>query len=136
MTAFRTFLFTVAALSAACLAGSPIFTAGPALAEEKVDAKLAGARFGQALGSELICYGLKSTEKAKALPAKYTGDDAAAFSRESDKVLAAWREAATCKNAKGPNECRLLFEASCSAAFREIGPNGTSIPGLVEQKTK
>lgn len=101
---------------------------------ETMDPRLAGARFGQALGAKLLCYGMRTTNKAEALPNQYTGADAKIFTRESDKVLDAWRKASTCHEAKGPNECRLLYEASCRMAFREIGPNGSELPGLIEPK--
>ncbi len=84
----------------------------------------AGARHGQALGVALICYGLHTTPAVQRLPAEYAGDARAAFESESQKTLAAWREAGSCKAAGGPNACRLVHEWSCRAALLEIGPEG------------
>jgi hypothetical protein len=95
----------------------------------------AGARYGQALGVALICYGLRTTPAMDRLPSQYTGDARTEFDSESEKTLAAWREAGSCKKAGGPNPCRLVHEWSCSAALKEIGPEGTALRGLVEQKT-
>lgn len=111
-------------------AAEPPKEAGPPL-----DAREAGARYGQALGVALVCYGLRTTPAADRLASAYaqTGHDA--FQAEADKVLAAWREASSCRNAGGPNPCRLVYEWSCRDAIREIGPQGSKIPGLVEEKS-
>lgn len=96
----------------------------------------AGARHGQAMGVVLLCYGLKTTPALDRLPEKYTGTDRAAFDDESRKVIAAWQDAGSCQQQRDPNICRLTYEWSCSAAVREIGPDGTVLPGLVEPKTE
>jgi hypothetical protein len=95
----------------------------------------AGARYGQALGVALICYGLRTTPALERLASQYGGDARTQFDAESAKTLAAWREAGSCKKAGGPNACRLVHEWSCGSALLEIGPDGTVLPGLVEQKT-
>ncbi|MBX9862692.1 MAG: hypothetical protein K2Y42_08050 [Hyphomicrobium sp.] len=95
----------------------------------------AGARHGQALGVALICYGLRTTPAVDRLPTQYQGEAKAQFDAESAKILTSWREASSCKKAGGPNACRLVYEWSCAAALREIGPEGTALPGLVEKKT-
>lgn len=105
-----------------------------ARAADPLDARQAGARYGQALGVALVCYGLKTTPAVERLPTNYTGADADLFKAESEKVLLAWRDAKTCKKAGGPNECRLIHEWSCRDAVLEIGPEGTKLPGLVEPK--
>lgn len=94
-----------------------------------------GARYGQALGVALICYGLRTTPALERLPSQYAGDARTEFESESEKTLAAWREAGSCKKAGGPNACRLVHAWSCRAALNEIGPEGSILPGLVEQKT-
>lgn len=131
-------LAMLAVLSAACFevaqAGAP---ANPAEAPGRplIPPREAGARYGQGLGVALICYGLRTTPAFEQLPSQYGGQDRAAFDAETEKVLAAWREASTCKKAGGPNACRLIHEWSCSAAVREIGPQGTVLPGLIEANT-
>lgn len=103
-------------------------------AAETMTARQAGARHGQALGVALVCYGLHTTPEINKLASKYRGSDADDFKAQSEKVLLTWKDATSCKSAGGPNECRLLHEWSCRDAVREIGPNGTAVPGLVEAK--
>lgn len=95
----------------------------------------AGARYGQALGVALICYGLRTTPAVDRLASQYQGDARTQFDAESEKIATSWRETGSCKKAGGPNACRLVHAWSCAAALREIGPEGTVLPGLVEQKT-
>lgn len=102
---------------------------GPTLA-----AREAGARHGQAMGVALLCYGLRTTSTVDRLASRFTGPDHTAFDEESDKVIAAWHAAGTCRRQGDPNVCRLTYEWSCSAAVREIGPAGSALPGLVEPK--
>jgi hypothetical protein len=130
----------VAALSAAIGArpsagGSQAPAAGDTATANALDPREAGARYGQALGVALICYGLRTTPATDRLKEKYSGADREAFQTEADKVLSAWREASTCRAAGGPNACRLAYEWNCQAALREIGPHGTKLPGLVAEKT-
>ena len=100
----------------------------------EAEARAAGARYGQAAGVTLVCHGLTTTDAVAALKARFAGETAKAFDEEATKVLAAWRDLYTCKNATGPNECRLSHDFSCGAAMREIGPGGTAIPGLIAPK--
>jgi prophage DNA circulation protein len=99
-----------------------------------LSARDAGARYGQALGVALVCYGLRTRPEALAsLAATYS--DASGredFQAEADKVLKSWQEASSCQRAGGPNTCRLIHEWSCRDALLEIGPSGTKAPGLVE----
>lgn len=101
----------------------------------KLEPREAGARYGQALGATLVCDGLRTTDAVPLLPATYADKDRQAFDREADKVLTAWREASICHAAGGPNPCRLAHIWSCRDALREIGPDGTKLPGLIQQKT-
>jgi hypothetical protein len=138
--------FAVGALAAAALcavigAGAHAGTPGAATggdanaAAVSLDPREAGARYGQAMGVALVCYGLRTTPATDRLKAKYSGADQDAFQTEAEKVLSAWREASTCQSAGGPNACRLAHEWSCQAALREIGPRGSKLPGLITEKT-
>lgn len=120
---------TMAATALVLIAGTQGF-AGTA----RLEPREAGARYGQALGVALVCYGLRTTSATEKLQSAYSGGDKAAFQAEADKVLSAWREASGCRTAGGPNSCRLAHEWSCRDAVREIGPDGTKFPGLVEAK--
>ncbi len=94
----------------------------------------AGARYGQALGVELMCLDLRIQPTAEALKGKFEGTDLAAFTAQSEKVLGMWKDALSCKHAGGPNECKLSHMWSCQEAVKEIGPQGTKIPGLIGPK--
>jgi hypothetical protein len=48
--------------------------------------------------------------------------------------LDAWKATQTCKNAGGPNTCKLSQVWSCQEALKEIGPEGTIVRGLVAPK--
>lgn len=113
----------------------PMTAPAPSSPPGVLDAREAGARYGQALGVELICYTLRTTPALEHLPGRYTGADRAAFDAEAGKVLSAWREASTCRKAGGPNPCRLVYEWSCREAMREIGPEGHRLPGLIDIKS-
>ena len=82
----------------------------------------------------IVCYGLKATQRVEVLRAQYRDADLSEFDAEAAKILEAWKETATCKNAHGPNECKLSHVWSCQQALREIGPEGTAVPGLVEPR--
>lgn len=82
----------------------------------------------------LVCYGMRITDAPEALKTKYQGEALAAFNEEAEKVLVAWQDVLSCKYAGGPNQCRLSHAYSCAAAMKEIGPQGTKLPGLVEEK--
>jgi hypothetical protein len=94
----------------------------------------AGARYGQAAGVALVCYGMRTTGASEVLRANYKGDDLAAFTDQADRILTMWKDTHSCKNAKGPNECRLSQAFSCAEALKEIGPAGSKLRGLVEAK--
>lgn len=101
-------------------------------ASERLSAREAGVRYGQALGAVLVCYGLKATPGVEALRSAYGGGEAGLFKAEADKIVEAWQDAKGCRRSGGPNECRLSIEWSCQEALREIGPAGSRLPGLVE----
>lgn len=82
----------------------------------------------------LLCYGLRITDRVTELRARYQGADLAEFDLEAGKVLEAWRMARTCERANGPNECKVSQQWNCLQALREIGPEGSAVPGLVEPK--
>lgn len=93
----------------------------------------AGLRYGQALGSARVCYGLRTTKAAEELARTYQGSEGEIFHAKADKIIVSWEAALSCTKAGGPNECRLIYEMSCRDAYREIGPEGSRLPGLVER---
>lgn len=99
-----------------------------------LSAKDAGARYGEAAGAVLVCYGLKITPRVAALRARYQGDELAEFDAQAGKILSAWRETLNCTHADGPNDCKVSQQWSCQQAVQEIGPAGSKVPGLVEPK--
>ena len=99
-----------------------------------LSAKDAGARYGEAAGAVLVCYGLKITPLVATLRARYQGDELAEFDAQAGKILSAWRETLNCTHADSPNDCKLSQQWSCQQAMQEIGPAGSKVPGLVEPK--
>lgn len=106
----------------------------PATAVAMPSATEAGTRYGQALGVALMCYELKTTPAVDELKAKFAGADLAAFNQQAETIVAMWKEAMDCTKSGGPNECRLTHYWSCQEALKEIGPEGTRLPGLVSLK--
>jgi hypothetical protein len=96
--------------------------------------KDAGARYGEAAGAVLVCYGLRITPQVAELRARYQGADLAEFDAQAGKILAAWRDTLNCQHADGPNDCKVSQQWSCRQALQEIGPGGSKVPGLVEAK--
>lgn len=99
---------------------------------DKLSARDAGARYGQALGIIEICYGSKVTDAGKALGQNYTGTDQDVFKAQAAKIYDAWHKVKNCSKALDPNECKIIMDKSCAAAEAEIGPTGNVMPGLVE----
>jgi len=95
-----------------------------------------GTRYGQAAGVAVLCYGLKVMPKAEQLKNRFSGADREAFDKQAAKILAAWQKTLRCENSGGPNECKLSHTWSCQLGLKELGPNGTVLPGLVEQRVK
>lgn len=96
-----------------------------------------GTRYGQAVGIALVCYGVVAKSDAvESLKLRFKGADRKAFDRQAGKILAAWKRTLTCEKSGGPNECRLSHIWSCREGLKELGPEGSVIPGLVEQKKK
>lgn len=97
-----------------------------------------GARHGQALAAMEICPGAKTTPKVADLAASVAASDRPAFDAASTRIIAAWKKAFACKDANpadGPrqmNGCRKAKILSCTTAWREIGPDGAALPGLLE----
>lgn len=94
----------------------------------------AGARYGQAAGVSLVCYGMRTTAGPELLKSKYQGEALAAFNDQAGRIVAMWQDILTCKHAGGPNNCRLSHAFSCAEAMKEIGPAGSKLAGLVEAK--
>jgi hypothetical protein len=103
---------------------------------DSISPKDAGIRYGQAAGVALVCYGLRVTPLVEQLKSKFEGDAMATFDAHASKVVASWRSTLNCEHATGPNECKLSHTWSCRQALNEIGPKGSVLPGLVEQKVK
>jgi hypothetical protein len=130
------------ALMIAAMAHSPAFAADPTPAPVAAPPTLkfpdnpreAGARYGQAAGVALVCYGMVTKPAVDDLKAHYTGEDLAAFNDQAQLIIDSWKELLTCKRATGPNECKLSQGKSCYEANREIGMNGTKLPGLIDGK--
>jgi hypothetical protein len=99
-----------------------------------LSAKEAGARYGEAAGAVLVCYGLKITPHVADLRARYQGDDLTEFDAQAGKILKVWRETLDCQHADGPNDCKVSQQWSCRQAMEEIGPSGSAVRGLVEPK--
>ncbi|WP_295559051.1 hypothetical protein [uncultured Hyphomicrobium sp.] len=114
----------------AALAPSSMVYAGTATSGAASD----GARYGQAAGAALVCYGLATTPLAATLRDRYHDAELAVFDAQAGKVLEAWKATQRCENAGGPNPCKLSHVWSCQEALKEIGPQGTAVPGLVVQK--
>ncbi len=123
--------------------------ANPALAENGVSARVgatlvgqgkalsptvAGQRGGEAAGAALVCYGLRITKQGAELRSQFQGADLAEFDAQAGKVLEAWQLVKTCTHAGGPNECKVSQQWNCLMALREIGPQGSALPGLIEPK--
>jgi hypothetical protein len=99
-----------------------------------LSAKEAGARYGEAAGAVLVCYGLKITPQVADLRARYQGDDLTEFDAQAGKILKVWRETLNCQHADGPNDCKVSQQWSCRQAMEEIGPSGSAVRGLVAPK--
>lgn len=128
---------TAAALLLVCLSfpGQVAASNGPKddarLEPPAISAREGGARYGQAAGAALVCFGVRVTDRVEKLRARYTGQDLAEFDREARKIAEAWTVTLSCEKADGPNQCRLTHVWSCQQAMREIGPNGTAARGLI-----
>jgi hypothetical protein len=127
-------LLILLTLSVAVSAGPTLAgTAQPGTAA-KLPPRDAGARYGEAAGAALVCTQLKITPRVAELRANYEGDALAEFDSQAAKILQAWRDTQTCEHANGPADCKVTQQLSCKLAFKEIGPGGTAIEGLVETK--
>lgn len=128
-------LVTSAMFAVMCIATARMSTAATMQSEAKpLTAKEAGARYGEAAGAALVCYGLKITPQVAELRARYQGDDLAEFDAQAGKILKSWRDALNCEHADGPNDCKVSQQWSCRQAMQEIGPSGSAVRGLVEPK--
>jgi hypothetical protein len=110
------------------------FTATTQPQTKPLSAKEAGARYGEAAGAVLVCYGLKITPQVADLRARYQGDDLTEFDAQAGKILKVWRETLNCQHADGPSDCKVSQQWSCRQAMEEIGPTGSAVRGLVEPK--
>lgn len=132
---------SLALIGLSVLIGTPVaFSAGSASTRLDIDTATPielGTRYGQAAGIALLCYGLKvKSNKAETLKNRFSGEDRKSFDEQAGKILAAWEKTLRCEDSGGPNECKLSHTWSCQQGLKELGPNGTVIPGLVEQRVK
>lgn len=127
----------VARLFGLCLAsGIQPVAAGSNLAPP-VPAEIAGAHHGQAVAASRICPGAQLTAGARALEAQYSQQDAVTFAAASKRIIAAWEQAFACVDvdpaqSREINGCRRAKILSCTAAWSEVGPDGSAIAGLLE----
>jgi hypothetical protein len=97
-----------------------------------------GARHGQAIAAMATCPGAKTTIKVAELAAAIVPDDREAFQAASNRIIEAWQKAFACQDvdpAQSPREmngCRKAKILSCTMTWREIGPDGSALPGLLE----
>lgn len=118
---------------------SPAPAADASAEQPSVSVKDQGARHGQAIAAARICPGARRTPKAETLGNALTPDDRAVFDRESAVVVAAWEKAFSCTDVdpaqtREINGCRKAKILSCTSAWREIGPEGAALPGLLDFK--
>lgn len=78
------------------------------------------------------------TPKAEALRQMFKGADNEAFKAEAAKTFEVWTKALGCSNIDAETgrqnaTCRHLKTISCRQAYGEIGPEGSVMPGLLEQ---
>lgn len=111
--------------------------AGAVRAGEDETAVDAGRRYGQAQAAARFCPGGKLLAKVEELRARFHDADKAAFEAEAAKMAQAWDLTLGCQEGDQetgrPNlRCRQVKRLSCRQAWREIGPEGTAIPGLIE----
>lgn len=92
----------------------------------------AGIRYGQAVGMAAVCIDMKPTQKAEALPGAFAGPDLEKFTVQADTVLRSWKKTLACAHTADPNPCRLAHQLSCREGYKEIGPGGIVVDGLVE----
>jgi hypothetical protein len=97
-----------------------------------------GARHGQAIAAMATCPGAKTTIKVAELAASVSSEDREAFEAASNRIIEAWQKAFACQDvdpAQSPREmngCRKAKILSCTMTWREIGPEGSALPGLLE----
>ncbi len=107
---------------------------GPQATSVAQTARDAGIRYGQAGGAAAVCENTHTTAKAEQLIKGLTSGDLDAFKVQAETVLSAWKKTLTCEKTGDPNQCRLIHQISCKDAYREIGPEGAALPGLIEYR--
>lgn len=105
----------------------------PVKAADLANPRDAGIRYGQAAGMAVVCLDTKPTAKAEQLSSAFTGADLEAFKVQAETVVRSWKKTLACAHTSDPNPCRLAHQISCREGYREIGPDGTIAPGLVER---
>jgi hypothetical protein len=123
------------AFLAALLLVAPFPAAG--VADEKpLAATDAAQHYGLAAAAAEFCPAGKLTGKAKALADAYTGDEAALFKAEVEKIREAWKSGTACDAAAMDTPqlsmCRTMHLRSCRAAWGQVGPGGRTMPDLID----
>jgi hypothetical protein len=103
-------------------------------ADAPLSASEAGRRGGEAAGAALVCYGLRITPEGANLRTRFAGKDLVEFDEQAARVMRAWEKVKRCESAGGPNECKVSQQWNCLMALKEVGPQGTAVPGLLEPK--
>ena len=129
-----TLLFALVTLPLASMTGAAEPAAAPQAAKfgDLTNPRDAGIRYGQAAGMAAVCLDMKPTSKAEALATAFSGDELAKFTVQAETVLKSWKKTLACAHTADPNPCRLAHQMSCREGYKEIGPNGSVAPGLIE----
>ncbi len=125
-------LFALAAFVSATPSSAETPTPQPAKFGDLTNPRDAGIRYGQAAGMAAVCLDMKPTAKAEALSAAFSGDDLEKFKVQAETVLKSWKKTLSCSHNADPNPCRLAHQMSCKEGYKEIGPEGSVAPGLIE----
>ncbi len=128
-------VFSLISLDDPSAAAGTSGAAKPAVAADLSKPRDAGIRYGQAAGMAVVCLNMKPTMKAESLAATFSGEDLETFKLQAENVVQSWKKTLSCAHNSDPNPCRLAHQMSCREAYKEIGPNGTIAPGLVEITT-
>ncbi len=110
----------------------------PVAAVDAISVDEQGARHGQAIAAMATCPGAKTTVKVAEIAAAISPEDREAFEAASNRIVQAWQKAFACQDvdpAQSPREmngCRKAKILSCTMTWREIGPEGSALPGLLE----
>lgn len=113
-----------------------LLAAGASVLAAELPPREAGQRYGQAQSATRICPGAYLTERGLAFPSTVPPESRAEFDAGRDEVTSAWAKAFDCVDTDPEMQrelaCRKMKILSCNAAWSEIGPEGTALPGLID----